>query len=63
LIVESGSQPCRRTRLTAQCSPVATITVAATNADMAAFVRQLRVGQQVNIVYEGALAISVEPMR
>ena len=38
-------------------------TVVAKNADVLAFVRQLRVGQQVDIVYEEALAISVEPMR
>jgi hypothetical protein len=38
-------------------------TVVAKNADVAAFIRQLRVGQQVDIVYEEALAISVEPMK
>ncbi|MGH7213025.1 MAG: hypothetical protein ACREF1_16380 [Acetobacteraceae bacterium] len=38
-------------------------TVVAKNPDVLAFVRQLRVGQQVDIVYEEALAISVEPMK
>lgn len=38
-------------------------TVVAKNADVLAFIRQLRVGQQVDIVYEEALAISVQPMK
>ena len=38
-------------------------TVVAKNADVLAFIRQLRVGQQVDLVYEEALAISVEPMK
>ena len=38
-------------------------TVVAKNPDVLAFVRHLRVGQQVDIVYEEALAISVEPMK
>jgi hypothetical protein len=38
-------------------------TVVAKNADVLAFIRQLRIGQQVDIVYEEALAISVQPMK
>jgi hypothetical protein len=38
-------------------------TVVAKNADVLAFIRQLRVGQQVDITYEEALAISVQPMQ
>lgn len=38
-------------------------TVVAKNPDVLAFVRQLRVGQQVDIVYEEALAVSVAPMK
>ncbi len=38
-------------------------TVTATNPEVAAFVRRLRVGQQVDIVYEEALAISIDPAR
>jgi hypothetical protein len=37
-------------------------TVTAKNADVLAFVRRLRVGQQVDITYEEALAISIEHM-
>jgi hypothetical protein len=38
-------------------------TVTARNPQVQSFIRSLRVGQQVDIVYEEALAISVEPMR
>src|SRR4051812_3730501 len=38
-------------------------TVVAQNPDVQAFIRRLRVGDQVDLVYEEALAISVEPMR
>jgi hypothetical protein len=38
-------------------------TVAARNPQVQSFIRTLRVGQQVDVVYEEALAISVEPMR
>ena len=38
-------------------------TVTAKNPQVQSFIRGLRVGQQVDIVYEEALAISVEPMR
>jgi hypothetical protein len=38
-------------------------TVVAKNPDVLGFVRQLRVGQEVDIVYEEALAISVEPLK
>jgi hypothetical protein len=38
-------------------------TVVAKDPDVLAFIRQLRVGQQVDIVYEEALAISVQPMK
>lgn len=38
-------------------------TVTATNPQVQAFIGRLRVGEQVDIVYEEALAISVEPMR
>ena len=38
-------------------------TVTAQNPDVQAFIRRLRVGDQVDLVYEEALAISVEPMR
>ena len=39
-----------------------TRTVAPKNADVQAFIRRLRVGDQVDIVYEEALAISIQPM-
>src|SRR5206468_312542 len=38
-------------------------TVTARNPQVQAFIRQLRPGQQVDIVYEEALAISVESIR
>jgi hypothetical protein len=38
-------------------------TVVAQNAEVQAFIRRLRVGDQVDLVYEEALAISVEPMK
>ncbi len=38
-------------------------TVVAKNPDVLAFIKQLRVGQQVDISYEEALAISVQPMK
>lgn len=38
-------------------------TVTATNAQVRAFIRQLRVGEQVDMIYEEALAISIDPMR
>jgi hypothetical protein len=38
-------------------------TVVAKNPDVLAFIRRLRVGQEVDLVYEEALAISVQPMR
>jgi hypothetical protein len=38
-------------------------TVTARNPQVQSFIRSLRVGQQVDILYEEALAISVEPMR
>lgn len=38
-------------------------TVAPKNPEVQAFVRQLRVGQQVDITYEEALAISILPMK
>lgn len=38
-------------------------TVVARNPEVQAFIRRLRVGEQVDLVYEEALAISVEPMR
>jgi hypothetical protein len=38
-------------------------TVIAQNPDVQAFIRRLRVGDQVDLVFEEALAISVEPMR
>ena len=38
-------------------------TVTAKNAEVLAFIRQLRVGQQVDIAYEEALAIAVTPMK
>jgi hypothetical protein len=38
-------------------------TVVAQNPDVQAFIRRLRPGDQVDLVYEEALAISVEPMR
>lgn len=38
-------------------------TVTPKNAEVLAFTRGLRVGQQVDMTYEEALAISVEPMR
>jgi hypothetical protein len=38
-------------------------TVTPRNAEVLSFTRSLRVGQQVDITYEEALAISVEPMR
>lgn len=37
-------------------------TVTATNPDVQAFLRQLRVGEQVDMIYEEALAISIDPM-
>jgi hypothetical protein len=37
-------------------------TVVARNPEVQAFIRRLRVGDQVDLVYEEALAISVEPM-
>jgi hypothetical protein len=37
-------------------------TVVAENPDVQAFIRRLRVGDQVDLVYEEALAVSVEPM-
>jgi hypothetical protein len=40
-----------------------TRTVTATNPQVQSFIRSLRVGQQVDLVYEEALAISVEPMK
>jgi hypothetical protein len=33
------------------------------NPQVESFIRTLRAGQQVDVVYEEALAISVEPMR
>jgi hypothetical protein len=38
-------------------------TVVARNSEVQAFIRRLRVGDQVDLVYEEALAISVEPMK
>ena len=38
-------------------------TVVARNPEVQSFIRRLRVGDQVDLVYEEALAISVEPMR
>ena len=38
-------------------------TVTAQNPQVQAFIRSLRVGEQVDMVYEEALAISIEPMR
>jgi hypothetical protein len=38
-------------------------TVAPQNSEVQAFVRNLKVGDQVDIVYQEALAISVEPMK
>jgi hypothetical protein len=38
-------------------------TVTAKNSEVQAFIRNLKVGDQVDIVYEEALAVSVEPMR
>ena len=38
-------------------------TVAPKNPDVQAFIRRLRVGDQVDIVYEEALAISIQPMQ
>jgi hypothetical protein len=37
--------------------------VVARNPEVQAFIRRLRVGDQVDLVYEEALAISIEPMR
>jgi hypothetical protein len=37
-------------------------TVVAENPDVQAFIRRLRVGDQVDLVYEEALAVSVEPI-
>ncbi|MBV1798915.1 hypothetical protein [Siccirubricoccus sp. G192] len=37
-------------------------TVVAQNPDVQSFIRRLRVGDQVDLVYEEALAISIEPM-
>jgi hypothetical protein len=39
-----------------------TRTVTPKNPEVLAFVRRLRVGQQVDMTYEEALAISIEPM-
>jgi len=38
-------------------------TVTPRNPDVLAFVRTLRVGEQVDMVYEEALAVSIQPMR
>ncbi|WP_424813078.1 hypothetical protein [Roseococcus sp. YIM B11640] len=38
-------------------------TVVAGNPEIQAFIRRLRVGDQVDLVYEEALAVSIEPMR
>jgi hypothetical protein len=38
-------------------------TVAPKNPEVQSFVRRLRVGDQVDIVYEEALAISIEPRK
>ena len=38
-------------------------TVFPKNPEVQAFIRTLKVGDQVDVVYEQALAISVEPMR
>ena len=38
-------------------------TVTALNPEVRSFIRGLHVGQQVDIVYEDALAVSVEPMK
>ena len=38
-------------------------TVTVRNPEVQAFIRRLRPGQEVDIVYEEALAISVTPMR
>ena len=38
-------------------------TVTATNPEVQAFIRRLRVGQQVDMTYEEALAISIDPTR
>jgi len=38
-------------------------TVVAQNPEVQSFVRRLRVGDQVDLVYEEALAVSIEPMR
>lgn len=38
-------------------------TVTAQNPQVQSFIRSLRVGEQVDMVYEEALAISIEPMR
>jgi hypothetical protein len=38
-------------------------TVVAQKPEVQAFIRRLRVGDRVDLVYEEALAISVEPMR
>jgi hypothetical protein len=38
-------------------------TVTATNPEVRRFISQLRVGQRVDVAYEEALAISIEPMR
>jgi len=38
-------------------------TVAPKNEEVAALLRKLKVGDQVDIVYEEALAIAVEPMK
>ena len=38
-------------------------TVAPKNPDVQAFIRRLRVGDQVDMVYEEALAISIQPMQ
>ena len=38
-------------------------TVTARNPEVQSFIRNLKVGDQVDIVYEEALAIAVEPMK
>jgi hypothetical protein len=38
-------------------------TVVAENPEVQAFIRRLRVGEKVDLVYEEALAVSVESMR
>ena len=38
-------------------------TVSPKNSEVQAFIRRLKVGDQVDVVYEEALAVSVEPMK